>query len=198
MFLCFWPNSGLRKTTPGTAARWRSRLGGPRCHHGYLAQPSEHSAFLSSAFDFQVPKVAGSPLDLHPRSAVPPLRPRSLEWGGPWWHRCQGSGHRHLETGPCLGLRLATVLSEITFPTLALLVLLPQHPINAKDWSLSWDKDGMNLVVRDTSTLQITFSLCHFPPDKLLFEFWGTCGNRHPKPEQRNQEQAPLGQLWDI
>ncbi|KAK7798977.1 hypothetical protein U0070_000364 [Myodes glareolus] len=32
----------------------------------------------------RVPKVAGSPLDLHPRPAIPPLWPRSLEWGGPW------------------------------------------------------------------------------------------------------------------
>lgn len=45
-----------------------------------------------------------------------------------------------LETGPCLGLRLATVLSEITFPHPALLVLLPQCPINVKEWSLFCDK----------------------------------------------------------
>lgn len=106
-----------------------------------------HSAFLSSAFNLQVPKVAGSPLDLHPRPTVPPLRPRSLEWGGLWWHPCQGSGHRHAGDWTLLRiLRLGTVLSEITrpSPTLVLLVLLHQHPINVEEWSLALGQGGMN------------------------------------------------------
>lgn len=46
----------------------------------------------------------------------------------------------------------------------------------------------MNLAGRDISTLQMTFSLCHLPPDKLLFESWSHLW-------ELNQEQAPLGQL---
>lgn len=88
-------------TIPGVATRWRSSTGRPRCHHEYPAQPSEPliSAFLSSAFNLQVPKVAGSPLDLHLRPAVPPLRPRSSEWGGPWGTLAKGLHTGMLETG---------------------------------------------------------------------------------------------------
>lgn len=112
------------------ATRWRSSPGGPRCHlrtsRSHLS--AQHFSPLLSTSRFQ--KWQEAPWTFT-------LGLLSLHYGlGAW------SGEDHggivakgldtgmLETGPCLGLRLATVLSAITFPTLALPVVLPQCPIN--------------------------------------------------------------------